>query len=58
MKKIPEKFDIDLIDDMHSVASATECTGLYPTPPENDWEKDAYCELYPMQSKRNKKVND
>lgn len=30
------------------VASATECTGLMPTPPANQAEAESYTDLYPI----------
>lgn len=32
-----------------SVASANECTGLMPTPPENAYENESYQDLSPME---------
>lgn len=29
-----------------TVVSGTECTGLIPTPPENDQQSEAYSDLY------------
>ena len=51
LKKNPKvKFDLDLIDEQNAVASATEYTGLIQIPPENDWERDAYCDIYTVPS--------
>ena len=36
----------DILNKIDSVASATECTGLMPTPPENEAEEDSYNEIY------------
>ena len=51
-----EKFD-DIIFDVDTVASATECTGLIPTPPISEEAADSYTELYtipkPVQEKNN-----
>ena len=48
MKNTPSKFNLDILNDMESVASATEYTGLYPTPPENEWEEESYEDIYDM----------
>lgn len=39
-------FDSDLFFEVDNVSSATECTGLMPTPPANDAEAEAYTDLY------------
>lgn len=39
-------FDSDLFFEIDSVSSATECTGLMPTPPANQAEADFYTDLY------------
>lgn len=52
-------FDLDIVDSCaENVVSGTECTGLVPTPPENEHEGEAYTDLYtiPKQSS-NKKGN-
>lgn len=41
-------FAEDPLEDMMDVASATECTGLMPTPPANEAEAESYTELYPI----------
>lgn len=42
-----DNFDLDLIDSCtNNVVSGMECTGLVPTPPENEQESDAYTDLY------------
>lgn len=41
-------FQEDPLEEMMDVASATECTGLMPTPPANDAEAESYTELYPV----------
>ncbi len=35
-----------LYNEMFSVASATECTGLIPTPPVDKSEADSYTDIY------------
>ena len=54
MEKPRQKFDLDLLEREIAVASATEYTGLMQTPPENEWEREAYDELF--DSPRNKKA--
>ena len=48
LKNTPSKFNLDILNDMESVASDTEYTGLYPTPPENEWEEESYEDIYDM----------
>ena len=36
-------------DTPEGVASTTECTGLMPTPPQNDEERSSYQELHSME---------
>lgn len=38
--------------DLSDTASATECTGLMPTPPQNDSELESYQELHSMEIPR------
>ena len=49
----------DELYDMNTVASATECTGLIPTPPSNEGEAEAYTDIYsipqPQSPQDNKK---
>ena len=47
MKRIPRDpiTDKELFEDT-SVVSSQECTGLTPTPPENDAEAESFAELY------------
>lgn len=49
-KQTPRPFDADdereLFDEQFSVASATECTGLIPTPPVTEPEVNSYSEIY------------
>lgn len=43
----PEKaLDEDLFFDIDQVASATECTGLIPTPPLSEEEAESYTDIY------------
>ena len=53
-KKIEKKFThgehVTIYPDTpESVASATECTGLMPTPPQNDAEFTSYQDLHSME---------
>lgn len=41
-------YDSDLFLDIDNVSSATECTGLMPTPPQDQAEADFYTDLYPI----------
>ena len=41
-------FQEDPLEEMMDVASATECTGLMPTPPADDAQAESYTELYPV----------
>lgn len=44
-----EMLDLDL---SRNVASATECTGLMPTPPENAEEYDSYLDLQSLEASK------
>ena len=46
MDKPRQKFDLDLIDRDIAVASATEYTGLMQIPPEDEWERESYEDIY------------
>lgn len=39
-------FEFDILDKTNSVASATECTGLMPTQPQDLDEASAYTDIY------------
>lgn len=41
-----KNFEIDLIDDICSTASATECTGLIQIPPTSEEEAESYQKIY------------
>ncbi len=45
-KKKHENFDLDLLDELNAVASATECTGLFRLPPTNEDEAESYGRIY------------
>lgn len=36
------------LEEMMDVASATECTGLIPTPPADEAQAQSYAQLYPI----------
>ncbi|MBQ7504385.1 MAG: hypothetical protein IJT79_03620 [Ruminococcus sp.] len=39
---------LDMEDDIYGVsASAYDCTGLMPTPPEDEAQREAYGDVYP-----------
>ena len=42
---------LDSIDYLNQAASTTECTGLMPTPPLNNYEKESYEEIIPPVNK-------
>ena len=39
-------YEKDLLLDTNSVASANECTGLMPTPPNDVFEAESYTDIY------------
>ena len=43
---VDESYAFDIQNEFHGVVSATECTGLMPTPPLSDDEAEAYNEIY------------
>ena len=49
-KKAPMPYDSsddeELFNNLFDVASATECTGLMPTPPLNEAEAESYSKIY------------
>lgn len=51
-KKTPYREHETVYPDLSDVASATECTGLMPTPPQNDAELESYQQLYGMEYPR------
>lgn len=50
---------IIFFDDYVSACCVTDCTGMLPTPPQNEAEQDSYLEIYqyepPVPEKENKK---
>lgn len=59
---IPRPYDADdgdyLYDDLFSVASSMECTGLIPAAPESVSEVDAYSEIYDIPLTKNSVTPD
>ena len=54
----PEQaLDEDLFYDIDLVASATECTGLIPTPPLSEGEAEAYTDIYAIPKPENDEDN-
>ena len=45
-----------LFDDLFSVASSTECTGLIPNIADSDAELDSYSDIYDIPLSKNKKL--
>ena len=46
MKKKKENYSFDILEDLNTVASVTECTGLIQIPPTNPEESEAYSDIY------------
>ncbi len=42
-----------LLENLDTVASATECTGLIPTPPISDNEAESYTDIYAIPKPEN-----
>lgn len=47
----------DRLIDSENVASATECTGLIPTPPISEEEAESYTKIYNIPQPKNKVNN-
>lgn len=45
-KEKKENFDFDLMHELNTVASSTECTGLIQIPPTREEEVEAYGDIY------------
>ena len=45
-KQLIQSRPIDEIEDFDTVASASECTGLIPTPPVNEAQAESYTDIY------------
>lgn len=56
-KQVPHPDKADLILDLDTVASVTECTGLIPTPPANEAEAESYTDLYAVPKPENDSDN-
>lgn len=41
-----EDFEFDIMEELNTVASVTECTGLMQIPPISEEEAEAYGEIY------------
>lgn len=60
-KKIPEKnyetdeIDYDVLSENNAVVSATECTGLMYSPPDDEYEAESYNDIYVVPKVANKK---
>ena len=50
--------DEELYDEMMEVASATECTGLLPTPPVSRPETKSYDKIYDIPLAKDESVNE
>lgn len=48
-KKIRRRYADSHIPDISETASAGECTGLMPTPPQGEWEFANYGQLFTME---------
>ncbi|MDD4237872.1 MAG: hypothetical protein PHT62_04895 [Desulfotomaculaceae bacterium] len=59
-KKMRPKSDDDILydSDLDIVASATDCTGLMPTPPLSVAEAESYTEIYDVPQPKVKADND
>lgn len=55
-KSCPSKAEDDFLD-FDTVASATECTGLIPTPPASEAEAESYADMYAVPKPENKNNN-
>ena len=48
-KDLPDKEEIfDFTEQIDSVVSATECTGLMQIPPQSEEEEESYNDIYPV----------
>ena len=56
--KKEDSYADDVLNKIDSVASATECTGLMPTPPENEEEAESYNEIYVVPKAENSKEKE
>ena len=51
-------YDDDKFYDTGSIASASDCTGLIPSPPANEAEAESYAELYNIPATTDKAINN
>jgi hypothetical protein len=56
-KQSIEFYNKDLFFDIDDVVSATECTGLIPTPPRSESEAESYTDIYLVPCPENNKPN-
>ena len=47
--KLPAQ-NLDHLPDISKIGSATEYAGLMPTPPQNDWERENYTDVFPVET--------
>lgn len=45
-KKTGEDFETDIMNELNTVASVTECTGLMQIPPTSEEEAESYGQIY------------
>ncbi len=57
-KKYKNYDEFENENDLYSVVSSTECTGLIPASPNADKEIDSYSEIYDTTLPRNKKDSE
>ena len=54
-KNYEEEIEYDAFADTNAVASATECTGLMYSPPEDEYEAESYNDIYVIPKVPNEK---
>lgn len=45
-KRKYDSYNQEILDEIDTVASTTECTGLIPTPPVSEEEAESYTKIY------------
>lgn len=45
-KRSDHSYNQEILDEVDTVASTTECTGLIPTPPVSEDEAESYTKIY------------
>ena len=55
---VQESYEDDLLSEHNGVASATECTGLMPTPANDYSEAESYSEIYVVPKTVNEKEKE